>query len=77
MPRDGTGRRYQLTRPINSKDPMDGKTPAQRGILYYMQLREIEKRSGATQAEMIEETGMAERTVGTAVRALVAAGEIA
>lgn len=80
MPRDGTAHRYQLTKPIKSTTPLDGKTPAQKAILYYLQVRAMEKRKAATraatQAEIIENTGMAERSVGSAVRALVKSGEI-
>jgi hypothetical protein len=36
----------------------------------------MEKRGGATQAEMTDDTGMAERSVGAAVRILARTGEI-
>ena len=77
MSRNGTGHRYNLTQPIRTREPLEGKTPAQRAILYYLQVRKTERRRGATQAEIVEETGMANRSVGTAIRALVQTGEIA
>lgn len=62
--------------PIKSAEPMYGKKPAERALLYYLQLRSQEKRGGATQAEMAEETGMCDRSIGSAVRALAKGGEI-
>jgi hypothetical protein len=76
MSRDGTAHRYELAQAIRHNTPMDGKTPAQRGIMYYLQIRKMERKNGATQAEMTQDTGMSERSIGTAVRSLLKAQEI-
>lgn len=76
MGRTGTAHKYTLVEAITHKTPMDEKTPAERGIMYYLRLRELEGEAGATQAEMCDNTGLSDRTIGTAVRSLKAAGII-
>lgn len=77
MPRLGTAHVYRLAQKVTSETPMQGRTPAERGILYYLRMRQLEGLGGATQAQMTEDSGMTDRTVGTAVRNLVREGFIA
>jgi DNA-binding CsgD family transcriptional regulator len=76
MSREGTAHRYELPQTIKHNTPMDGKTPAQRGIMYYLQLRKLNRKGGATQAEIAEHTGISERSIGTAIRSLIKGREI-
>lgn len=65
--------KYQLAGPLSVQAD---QTPAERAILYYLRVRQLEGKGGATQAQMVEESHMAARTVGAAVRRLVARGVI-
>jgi len=77
MPRNGTAHRYTLTSSASSRSlSRPDLTAAQVAVLAYLALRATEGRGGATQAEIVEESGMAERTVGTAVRKLAELGII-
>jgi len=51
-------------------------TPGQRAVVYYLQLREHERRGGASYAEMGDETGLGDRTLERAVPGLIAKGAV-
>jgi hypothetical protein len=68
---------YQLITPITSGTAAhEGRTPGQAVVLLYLRVRKIEGKGGATQAQMVEDTGLAERTIGSAVRKLAKEGSI-
>jgi CRP-like cAMP-binding protein len=77
MNRTGTGHKYRLTEDIRSDNvKREERTPGEYGLVYYLKLRELEGRDGATQAEMVDDSGMSVKTVGRAVRQLRKEGVI-
>lgn len=63
---------YTLNGPID----VEGKTAAQMAVLFYLKIREIEGKGGATAEDIIYDSRLTERTVGTAVKRLRDNGDI-
>lgn len=67
--------RYVLATKITTKNVREHAGTASRlAILLYLALCERTGKGGRTQGQMLEDTEMSPRTIGTAVRELVAAG---
>lgn len=77
MNRTGTGHKYRLVEDIRSDNvKREERKPGEYGLIYYLKLREIEGRDGATQAEMVDDSGMSVKTVQRAVKQLKEEGVI-
>jgi CRP-like cAMP-binding protein len=77
MSRTGTAHRYELAKDVqHSGLRREGQTLSQYGITTYLKLRNIEGAGGATQAEIVEDSGLSVRTVGIAIRQLRDTGTI-
>jgi DNA-binding MarR family transcriptional regulator len=77
MNRTGTGHKYRLVEDIRSDTVRrETRKPGEYGLIYYLKLREIEGRDGATQTEMVDDSGMSVKTVQRAVKQLRKEGVI-
>lgn len=76
MPSGRPAHQYRLTK-ISVQEANKLMTNAsQRAVYWFIRTRELEKTAGVTQAELAEFCLQNPRTIGPAVRALVAAGVI-
>jgi DNA-binding MarR family transcriptional regulator len=77
MNRTGTGHKYRLAEDIRTDTvKREERKPGEYGLIYYLKLREIEGRDGATQSEMVDDSGMSVKTVQRAVKQLREKGVI-
>jgi DNA-binding MarR family transcriptional regulator len=77
MNRTRTGHKYRLAENIRTDTvKREERKPGEYGLIYYLKLREIEGRDGATQAEMVDDSGMSVKTVQRAVKQLREKGVI-